>query len=290
MDAMKAFLFALIALLTLACTREPARSDLFSAGNDLGEVPKRLEEASGLVASHLNEGMFWSLNDGGNPPEVYLIDQQARIRLTCRFPNLRNRDWEDIGIGAGPDEGQPYVYIADIGDNDAVYDYKMIYRFKEPVLANEKSLVITLYDTLVLKMPDGKRDTEAIMTDPLNNDLYVVSKRENEVGLYRALYPFTSDSITLTKTATLHLTSIVAGSISSDGGEVLLKNYAKVYYWKREKGESITDLLQREPIKLKYDREPQGEAICWSRDGSAYYTVSESRGKNASLMEYKRKP
>ena len=121
----------------------------------------------GLAASATNPGFLWTLNDNGNPPEVFLIDQHARIRLVCKLPNVRNRDWEDIAIGAGPKEGKNYVYVADIGDNQAQYDFKVIYRFEEPVLSQEKEVVITEYDTLALRMPDGKRDAETILIDPL---------------------------------------------------------------------------------------------------------------------------
>ncbi len=278
-----------IVFFAVACMRETASHGLFSFGEGLGEVDKRLDEASGLAASAANPGLLWSLNDNGNPPEVFLIDQTARIRLVCKLRNVRNRDWEDIAIGAGPKHGKSYVYVADIGDNDAQYDFKVIYRFEEPVLSKEKKeIVIKDYDTLVLRMPDGSRDAETLLIDPLTNDLFIVSKREKEVGLYRCPYPNAGDTSTLEKVSTLHLTSIVAGSVSADGREVLLKSYSKVYYWKRPSNESLTELLAKEPILLDYEREPQGEAIAWSRDGGEFYTLSESNGRNASLIVYKR--
>ncbi len=280
----------LIGLLAFAfgCKTGKTSQALFSSGKALGEVDKRLEEASGLAASVANPGMLWTLNDNGNPAEVFLIDQHARTRLVCRLANVRNRDWEDMAIGAGPEEGKSYVYVADIGDNDAQYEFKIIYRFVEPMLSQEKEVIITEYDTLALRMPDGKRDAETLLIDPLTHDLFIVSKRENNVGLYRRPYPFTHDTTTLEKVSTLHLTAIVAGSISADGQEVLLKNYSKVFYWKKSNNESLSDLLAKQPIELDYEREPQGEAIAWSLDGSEFYTLSESHGGKASLIVYKR--
>jgi hypothetical protein len=155
-------------------------------------------------------------------------------------------------------------------------------------LSQEKKIVITDYDILVLRMPDGNRDAETILIDPRTHDLYVVTKRENDVGLYRSPYPFTQDTSTMAKVSTLHLTSIVAGSISADGEEVLLKNYGKIFYWKKSNNESLPALLGKEPIELDYEREPQGEAITWSRDGSEFYTLSERKGGGASLIVYKR--
>jgi hypothetical protein len=286
---MKTAAFVIALMLISGCKPKTTPQGSFHAGVELGEVEKRLEEASGLAASVKNPGFLWTVNDNGNPPEVYLIDQHARIRLVCKLPNVRNRDWEDIAIGAGPEEGKSYVYVADIGDNDAQYDFKVIYRFEEPVLPQEKSIVVTQYDTLAFRMPDGERDAESLLIDPRTHDLYIVSKREKEVGLYRGAFPFKPDTSTLEKVATLPLTSIVAGSISSDGQQVLLKNYGKVFYWKRSNNESLSELLRKEPTVLDYDREPQGEAIAWSIDGDEYYTLSESHGHNASLLVYKKK-
>ena len=279
----------IVCVIVFGCKPESPKEDLFSSGSELGEVEKRLEEASGLAASITHPGLLWTLNDNGNPPEVYLIDQHAQIRLTCKLPNLRNRDWEDIALGAGPEKGKHYVYVGDIGDNDAQYDLKIIYRFMEPVEIEEKTITINQYDTLLFRMPDGSRDAETLLIDPLSHDLFIVSKRENEVALYRSPFPFSRDTTTLEKAATLPLRSIVGGSVSFDGSEVLLKNYSDIFYWKKTGNETLAQMLVKEPVVLDYKREPQGEAIAWSGDGKEFYTLSESKGNRANLIVYKRK-
>ena len=286
---MRTLLFLVVGgLLSWSCTTEKTRH-LFSKGAPLGHVERRLVEASGLVASIGNPGLLWTVNDDGKP-EVFLIDQQASTRLVCTLAHIRNRDWEDIAIGAGPDSTKNYVYVADIGDNEAQYEYKFIYRFEEPQLAAEKAITITQFDTLILRMPDGKRDSETILIDHFTSDLFLITKREESVGLYTTPYPFAHDTLTLRKVMTLPFSKIVAGSISSDGQEVLLKNYNNVYYWKGTNGESFAQLLEKKPIELPYEREPQGEGIAWSRDGSEFYTLSEGTKKRpADLFVYKRK-
>jgi hypothetical protein len=263
---------------------------LFSGGEELGVVDLRLEEASGLVASIKNPGYLWTMNDSGNPAEVFLLDSTGNIKMVCKLANILNRDWEEIAIGPGPEKGKNYLYVADIGDNLAQYAFKYIYRFEEPALSKGQEKLITKFDTLVLRMPDGRRDAEAMLLDPLNNDLFIVSKQEDSVGLYRARYPFIQDTIRLEKVLTMPFTQIAAGSVSADGNEVLLKDYAKIYYWKRSSGESLPALLAKKPMELSYRREPQGEAIAWSRDGSRFYTLSESRQKEkAHLIVHKRR-
>jgi len=266
------------------------KNNTLASGTPLGAVDERLEEASGLVASHVNPGMLWTLNDSGNPAEVFLIDQHAKIRMVCTLLHCRNRDWEDIAIGAGPVAGKKYIYVADIGDNWAQYELKFIYRFEEPTLGPQTDVMITRFDTLSLRMPDGKRDAETILIDPFTNDLFLISKRENSVGLYTTPYPFSRQVIQLRKVMTLPFTKIVAGSISSDGTEILLKDYEKVYYWKRAVNESLADVFATKPIELPYEREPRGEAIAWSINGNAFYTLSEGMmGRSANLFIYKMK-
>jgi hypothetical protein len=288
---MRRFLILLFLAVLQACS-SPRQSEngLFTRGLDLGKVDKRLEEASGLVASIGNGGFLWTINDSGNAPEVFLIDDSARIRLVCKIPSIQNRDWEDISIGPGPEAGKNYLYIADIGDNDARYDLKYVYRFEEPIVSRETEIIITEMDTLVFRMPDGNRDSETILIDPISHDLFIVSKREDSVGLYKAAYPFQKGTVVLQKASTLPFTQIVAGNISPDGREVLLKNYKNIFYWKKSGDEDIPTLLSKTPVYLPYDPEPQGEAIAWARDGSGFYTLSESRvTAMASLKFYRRK-
>jgi hypothetical protein len=278
--------FVIGTCLVAACKRE--KNGALPNATPLGKADQRIEEASGLAASVANPGMFWTINDSGNPPEVFLIDQQAKVRLVCTLFHGNNRDWEDIAVGPGPDPQKKYVYVADIGDNWAQYELKYLYRFEEPTLRGEKELTITQFDTLVLKLPDGKRDSETILIDPFTNDLFLISKREDSVHLYTTPFPFSRDTIVLQKVMKLPYTRIVAGSISSNGGDILLKDYERVYYWKRSAGESLPEVFMKESIWLPYEREPQGEAIAWGENGNAYYTLSEgTMGNAANLFVYK---
>lgn len=244
-------------------------------GMALGKVSFRLAEASGLVASITNPGFFWTLNDSGNPAEVFLIDRQANIRLVGKLANIKNRDWEDIAIDQGPD-GKCYLYVADVGDNYRQYESKIIYRFEEPQWVEDEEFLISNFKTFILKMPDGKTDAETILIDPQTHVLYMISKHEREGFLYQAPELRSSDTLMFKKMVSLPFSRIVSGSISADGRKILLKNYTSIYYWERSEDEPLSHLLVRAPVHLPYNREPQGEAIAWSLDGSEFFTLSES--------------
>jgi hypothetical protein len=286
-NKMRATFFIL--LLFLGCSEKQKNQNerLFSKGINKGIIDVRLMEASGLVESIANPGYLWSLNDSGNPAEVFLIDTLARIRMVCKL-KVKNRDWEDIALGAGPIDGKKYIYVADIGDNLGRYDYKYIYRFEEPSLKEGAKQTILQFDTLVIKLPGKNRDSETLMIDPTNDDLYIISKREKNVHVYLQHYPY-PDTLQPADVLEIPFTRIVAGSISQDAQEVLLKDYENIYYWKRSGEKSLTELLAKTPIELSYKPEAQGESICWNHDASGYYTLSESHeGKIAQLKFYKR--
>lgn len=246
-----------------------------------------LEEVSGIAESLAVPGHLWAINDSGNPAEIFLLNESgARTVKKFKLHGIDNRDWEDIVLVK--DSLHNYLYIGDIGDNMARYEFKYIYRVQEPAL-NDSS-VITQFDTLQVKLEGENRDTEALLFDPLTRNLYLVSKREQSVILFEITYPYSGSPIVAHPVATLPVSRITAGSISTDGKEILLKNYEHIYYWRREDDEPLAQLLQQKPTKLAYTPELQGEAITWAHDGSGFYTLSENgRGERAPLYFYKRK-
>jgi hypothetical protein len=284
-------LFVLIS--TLACSQkegEKVDSNIFLQGKPLAEVTnKRLDEISGLAASAANPGMFWAQNDSGNKAEVFLIDEHLDIQLTVKLKNVINRDWEDIAVGLVA--GKKYVYLAEIGDNLSIFQYKQIYRFEEPVLTpGQTEITLTKFDTIVFQLPDGRKDTEALMINPRTNNIYVISKRENPVYLYELKYPQSvHDTLTATRLTSLPFGHVVAASFSPDGNEVIVKNYKNVYYWKVNK-QPIAEAMKAHPHIVEYTKEPQGEAITFARDGSGFYTISEKvKGEKSYLYFYPRK-
>ena len=267
---------AAAAVLLWSCQKKTGSSTRFEAGVPLGKpVTSELAEASGLVASAANPGLLWTHNDSGNPASVYLISPEGEIKMTCHLAGITNRDWEDIALGTGPDSSKSYVYVADIGDNMAQYAVKILYRFEEPVLGDAEK-EITTFDTLYVKLDDGVRDTEALMIDPIAHGMYMLSKREDSVHFYKIDYPYEGDTLTGRFRVKLPFHNICAADISADGKEVVIKDYDNIYYWTRPDGGPISKLLQTPPEQLAYTRERQGEAIAFARDGSGFYTLSES--------------
>lgn len=287
----------MILMMPMCSTRKKFDGRFFEMGVRQGALDNpEIDEASGLAASIANPGMFWTHNDSGDEPRIFLIDGQARNTAVVRLDGISNRDWEDISVGPGPEAGKSYIYVGEIGDNRARDNYKFLYRIEEPALPQGSSRLDTTIhtiDSIKFTLEGGPRDTEALIVDPLTQDIYIFSKNEKKsIRMFRLPHPQSTSAVTQAQyVMSIPLVKICAADISPDGSEILLKNYTHVYYWRREENESISEALKRSPASLPYTTEPQGEAVTFDRGGKGYYTLSEeNNNKKPYLLFYERKP
>ncbi len=250
----------------------------------------RVDEASGLAASRRNPGVLWTHNDSGDKPRLFALDAKGRHLGVYTLLGAEARDWEDIALGPGPEPRLHYLYVADCGDNKARHDVKVIYRLPEPVVRADQAPIESALggvEAIHFRYPDGPRDAETLMVDPATADLYVISKREQAVRVYRAAFPQLTDAvITLEALGKLPLNGVTAGDISADANEVLVKTYEAVHYWPRLPGQDLGEALQEPPRRLPYYPEPQGEAIAWHPAAGGYYTLSEERESIPAMLYF----
>ncbi|RYF68431.1 MAG: PE-PGRS family protein [Cytophagaceae bacterium] len=249
----------------------------------------QINEASGIADSRSMPGTLWVEQDGGSPAELALLGYDGHIRGKLAIPNATNRDWEDLTIGPGPQANVNYLYIAEIGDNNGQFGNYTIYRLPEPKNLTD---AVGPVEKINFNYPDGARDAETLLIDPQTRDLYIVSKRETKVHLYRLAYPQSTTSvITAELLGELPYTYVTGGAFSPDGSEVVLRTYTNVFYWSRKSGQTVADAMQLTAARdLPYRLEPQGEAICFDRENKGYFTLSEKvNGVNPTLNYYLRK-
>lgn len=252
-----------------------------------------IDEASGLVTSRSNPLYLWTHNDSGGDPELYLLTTIGSDSGRYELEGVRNIDWEDIAIGPGPDDALTYLLVGDIGDNAAIRDSYSIHRVPEPdlnVIDLPELITLSGIETIDFVYSDEvSRDAETLMVDPATKDIYIISKREAQVGVYRLPYPQDLvDTDTAEFQGLIPFSNIVAGDISANGDEILIKDYFRVYYWQLG-ANSIYQAMTETPQRLNYLVEPQGEAIALSADGQTYYTLSEvDSPQPATLFIYER--
>jgi len=272
-------------------------SDLFEGYQAMGPLSNpAIDEASGIAVSRQNSDYIWTHNDSGDMNRIFLIRKDGTWMGAFRLLGAGNRDWEDMAMGPGPIEGENYLYIGEIGDNLGRYPIKYIYRLPEPDINLADSTVqwvdVANVDRIPFVYPDSiMMDAETLLVDPLTKDIYIITKREFPVTVYKLPFPHSKvDTTVAIIYGTLPFTTATAGDISADGKEIIVKTYDKVFLWTRNEGETIGDAFMRQPLRVPYTPEMQGEAISFPQDGSGYYTLSESRGGITPVVYfYKRK-
>ena len=278
-------------------TQEPE----FGDHTDLGIIELSIiDEASGLAASRKNENVFWTHNDSGGDNEVYALNRSGEHLGIYTLDGVSARDWEDISICFDTTEREYFIYVGDIGDNGGNYNEKYIYRFQEPFVSENQTPVnetITQIQTITFEYEGGtNHDAETLMTDPLTNDIYIVSKRHSGDSdyVFRLGYPQSFTETELAQevcevTFPLDFMShrgAVGGDISTSGLEILIKSYDHIYYWKKNPGEEIWQTLQNDFTTVPYSLEIQSEAVCWEPDDSGYYTTSEEFNENPARLSF----
>lgn len=284
------FLTLMLFFSLIACENTAVKPAQFSTEPTQTKIDAdQIDEASGMVDSRSMPGTLWVEQDGGNPDELSLLGYDGRIRGKVTIPNAKNRDWEDLASGPGPVPTINYLYLGDIGDNNGQYGQYTIYRFPEP---QNLTSAVGPVDPIKFTYPDGARDAETLMLDPQTRDLYIVSKRETKVRLYRLAFPQSTTSVTRAESlGELPFTFVTGGAFSPDGTEIVLRTYTNIFYWNRKTGQSVADAIQLTAARdLPYRLEPQGEAICFDRENKGYFTLSEKANSiNPTLNYYLRK-
>ena len=259
-----------------------------AAGTAIAEPA--LNESSGLAASHLNPGVFWSHNDSGSVGRLYAFAANGRAVATLTIPDVRVFDWEDLAIG--PDSaGRAFagLYIGDIGDNSAGREKVTVFRLPEPDLrAVVPGQPVHLRVTEDLErfdftFDDGPGDAETLMVDPRDGGVLVVKKTTDDVApLFGAALPVDGSIGQLERQTDVAIPGLIGltrlvtgGSISPAADRVVLRTYVAAWWWPVAPGQSIADAMTAIPFRLSLPAMRQGEAIAFSADGETLYVTSE---------------
>lgn len=238
----------------------------------LGRTADRaLAEASGAAWSIANPGLLWTIADGGNPARLYGIDSTGTIRRTIAVP-VANIDWEEISVGDC--DRETCIYIADTGDNTGRRANVVIHRFREPMAG---ATAVGPVESLSFRYPTGREDVEAMAVLP-GGDLLLTSKgRSGRIDLFRlraAAWQYggvvEAELVgTLPITPTPGTGRLVTGMATDQSGTVLVvRTYRDLFRFSRQGDGTL------EPVAVCdiLGREPQGEGVALSPDGSMLLT------------------
>lgn len=246
-----------------------------------------LKESSGIAASRKHEGIYWTHNDSGSGARVFAFGRDGKSAGRFQVTGAKNRDWEDIAIGPGPEAGRAYLYIGDIGDNERKRRSITVYRVPEPVPGKDGRTVAA--QSMTLRYPDGPHDAEALMVHPATGAVYIVTKSQlsdRRTAVYSVPAFRGGKTQTLRQVARIRLPGllaltllahgITAGDISPDGRHVVLAGYLGA--WEAElppNAKSFDVIWEGDWNEMSVGRLDQGEGVCYRADGGAILATSE---------------
>lgn len=261
---------------------------------------RSLVENSGAAMSRRKPGVWFTINDSGNDPELFALDTTGAARGTWTVRGVENRDWETLALGpcAGPglpDGATDCVYIGEIGDNDAKHSTVSIHRVVEPRAEDDRFEGELESVTLTFVYEGGPRDVESMYVGP-DGTLFFFSKRrlDDDAGRMRPSLIFSlppdawqhGDSVVAA--ALIDSLPIVPGSAlgrqitGADPGRgfrtVGVRTYTQLYVFLADSttGRVRTDIAPTVCNVAGLD-EKQGEGLSWFGDRGEWMLTSEGR-------------
>ena len=252
-----------------------------------------LAEISGITASTRIKDHFWVINDSGNKPELYLINPVGQRVGELTVAGVKNYDWEDLaGIHIN---GQPYLLIADIGDNFAQRDILYLHFVAELAIQEwPKERIVQPNFSIPFVYEDGARDAEAIAVDPATNQIFILTKRDSSPRLYTVPLDTSGRQVTAHLVATLdqhpkpslgdiisdprfgpYRYSPTAMAFSPAGDKAAVLGYHQLFLYQRDSNQSWPEAFARSPRVLWQHNLKQAEAATFTVDGNSVLVTSE---------------
>ncbi|MER6073695.1 WD40 repeat domain-containing protein [Streptomyces sp. NPDC001817] len=224
----------------------------------------RITESSGLAASRLHPGIYWTHNDSGDGPYVYAVDSRTGktvARITLRGIGAP-RDAEAISIGPHDE-----IYLGDIGDNlGGEWPYVWIYRLPEPKVLKDQTVTATQY---VVKYANGPRDAESLVVHPKTGRVYIIDKKEDGGHLYEGPATLSTSGTNIFRPIAAVDLWATDAAFSPDGRQLAVRGYLGGIYYDWNGGR-----IKREG-QLDVPLQEQGEGVSYSVDGTKLLYSSE---------------
>ncbi|WP_418358057.1 hypothetical protein ACNH6B_01905 [Shewanella basaltis] len=294
------FLYLILALSTSACAMPTGMSQAGSI------TAPSIDEASGLAVSRINDQILWTHNDSGDTARIFAIDTQGQQLATVNITGVKNTDWEDIASFVY--QGESYLLIADVGDNQAKRSQYQLHLIKEPnlsLLNGQKNLSAKPVWSMTFTYPDGAHDCESVAVDSVKGKILLLTKRDTLPILYElpliapTLQSGSNKSsaqmikqqakrlgeIAPLPTAVLDYVSIytwagfagkpTAMDISEDGLSAVILTYTHAFYFTQTTQGEWLSLFSTTPQQIALPAIKQAEAVAFSQDGQSIYITSE---------------
>lgn len=242
-------------------------------------------EVSGIVRSHRDPTIFWTLGDSENPNRIYAIHAEGKTAESVRYGkepgtiigNAIDCDWEDIALDAS---GR--IIICDIGNNSNARADLCFYFVPEPEPTEGRTsalsqVFIRYADQPSLPAPKNNfnYDAEAVYT--IDDDIFILTKHRSDTLTTLYCLPNTpTDRATgvvhaLSPIATFDTLGKVTGADASpDGLHLAVLTYGRIWVFDRtSKSQSFFEGTVRSRRFLMPDgKSSDSESICFENETS----------------------
>jgi hypothetical protein len=256
-----------------------------------------LVESSGMAHSRPEGDLLWVANDNGHPPILFAVGSDGSDQGMVTVQGADNTDWEDLA--AFEVEGQAYILIADIGDNQALRDTCRMYVVPEPArqLGGGFPDQVDVAWQFAFRYEDGPRDGEGAAVDTADGQILLLTKRTSPPQLYvLPLRPPAGALVTAKRIGTVpHIppptaqdlianprfgafqSQPTALDIRGDNRLAVVLTYKDAYLFPRRNGATWAEALARPPLAVNLPELKQKETACLTPDGRILYVSTEQR-------------
>lgn len=187
------------------------------------ELPSSQRETSGLAWI---QGKLFSINDGGNPAEIYELNPQTgAVNRTIRVEGTSNEDWEDLATSS------THLFIGDFGNNAGNRTNLRILKISIQALLSQNSVHA---DLIEFSYPDQVQfnpgvnahnfDCEAIAF--ANGQLHLFSKNWQDNRTKHYTLPESPGKYVANLVGNVDTQGLItAADISADGKNLVLLGY-----------------------------------------------------------------
>lgn len=248
----------------------------------LARFTGEIDESSGL-ARHGRS--LWTLNDSGNSPELYELNEQGIRQRSVRISNAENIDWESLA------HDDDYLYVADTGNNLNSRDRFTIYRLSWEALAGDEVTA----DLITFSYADHERgnrlshnfDAEGLAVRGDELWLFTKNRGDGRSNLYRL--PRQPGHYRPPQSQSLPVNALVtAADIHPDTGELLLLANRRgadgweTILWLAPTSEHGVDWEQGRSVYITPS--DQWEAVLWSDTAEDLFLTHENNERGYAGM------
>jgi hypothetical protein len=286
-----------------ACTTPPGQAAprvcaAWNAPEQAGAIDPAIMEASGLAVSKAFPARLYHHNDSGRGPKFFVTDSAGANLRTVNMANYKDRDIEDMSMGACGDaksDKRTCLVFGDVGDNGSSRPSVAFILMPEKQAFADTETPLRVVNA---RYPDGPHNAEGFAIHP-NGDLYLLTKTSPGPA---QIFRLTRDQLRVSDGAMQTFTEVgkidiapLVGDLAAQRGALLVTSFDIAPDGKRAViltyGAAIEigfDLSKPLPPqsgwksgqdfrRIDIAKQPQAEAIAYAPNGAILYD-SERQG------------